>query len=206
MRRGCESTCSITVTTTPPPVCTIIGSTSFCEGEPSKLCGPEDAYSYLWSTGETTECIDVTVAGTYTLTVTNEEGCESTCSITVTTTPPPVCTIIGSTSFCLGEPSKLCGPEDAYSYLWSTGETTECIDVTVAGTYTLTVTNEEGCRSTCSITVTITPPPVCTVIGSTSFCPASRASSAGRRTPTATCGARARPPRCIDVTVAGPTP
>ncbi|MBK8499153.1 MAG: T9SS type A sorting domain-containing protein [Flavobacteriales bacterium] len=160
---GCTSTCTITVTTTPPPVCTITGNTSFCVGSLNKLCGPEFATSYLWSTGATTECIYVSAAGTYTLTLTNAEGCTSTCTITVTTTPPPVCTILAMTPFCEGTLNKLCGPQYATSYLWSTGETTECIDVSAAGTYTLTVTNAEGCTSTCTITVTTTPPPVCLI-------------------------------------------
>ncbi|MBK9177195.1 MAG: hypothetical protein IPM46_12855 [Flavobacteriales bacterium] len=77
-----------------------------CLGEPSKLCGPEDAYSYLWSTGETTECIDVTRPATYSLPVTNDERCESICRITVTTTPPPVCTIIGARA-CLASRATL---------------------------------------------------------------------------------------------------
>ncbi|MBK9177193.1 MAG: hypothetical protein IPM46_12845 [Flavobacteriales bacterium] len=133
---GCTSTCEQPVTVTPAPVCTITGGTLFCEGGSTELCVPAGAVSYLWSNGGTLNCTTVTTPGVYSVVVTYDGGCESTCSITVTTTPPPVCTIIGSTSFCEGEPSKLCGPEDAYSYLWSTGETTECIDVTVAGTYT----------------------------------------------------------------------
>ncbi|MBK8499150.1 MAG: hypothetical protein IPL52_10100 [Flavobacteriales bacterium] len=39
-----------------------LGDDTFCEGTLNKLCGPEYATSYLWSTGETTECIDVSAA------------------------------------------------------------------------------------------------------------------------------------------------
>jgi hypothetical protein len=151
------------VSTTPPPVCTITGESTFCEGGQTKLCGPQGATSYLWSNGWSSECIYVTEAGTYTLTVTNSEGCESTCSFTVSTTPPPVCTITGESTFCEGGQTKLCGPQGATSYLWSNGWSSECIYVTEAGTYTLTVTNAEGCESTCSFTVSTTPPPVCTI-------------------------------------------
>ncbi|MBK8499151.1 MAG: hypothetical protein IPL52_10105 [Flavobacteriales bacterium] len=167
---GCTSTCTITVTTTPPPVCTILGDDTFCEAPSASSAVPSTPPATSGAQGETTECIDVSTAGTYTLTVTNAEGCTSTCTITVTTTPPPVCTILGDDTFCEGTLNKLCGPQYATSYLWSTGETTECIDVSAAGTYTLTVTNAEGCTSTCTITVSTTPPPVCTILGDDTFC------------------------------------
>ncbi|MEO8066718.1 MAG: T9SS type A sorting domain-containing protein, partial [Flavobacteriales bacterium] len=46
-----------------------------------------------------------------------------------------------------------------YTYWWSTDETTACIDVTVAGTYTVTITDANGCSSTCFLTVVISPAP-----------------------------------------------
>ncbi|MBK9177196.1 MAG: T9SS type A sorting domain-containing protein [Flavobacteriales bacterium] len=199
---GCESTCSITVTTTPPPVCTIIGSTSFCLGEPSKLCGPEDAYSYLWSTGETTECIDVTVAGTYTLTVTNEEGCESTCSITVTTTPPPVCTI-GVALSCVENATMLCAPNGDYTYLWSTGETSACINITTGGAYSVTVTNANGCSSMCSIPVTVASGPECIITGNTTFCEGELNKLCGPEDAASYLWSTGETTECIDVTQAG---
>jgi len=200
---GCESTCSITVTTTPKPVCEIIGNTTFCEGTLNKLCGTPGAASYLWSTGETTECIDVSVAGTYTLTVSNGPGCESTCTITVTTTPPPACTIIGNNTFCEGTLNKLCGTPGAASYLWSTGETSECIDVSVAGTYTLTVSNGPGCESTCSITVTTTPKPVCTITGNDTFCEGSLNKLCGTPGAASYLWSTGETTECIDVTSPG---
>ena len=45
--------------------------------------------------------------GTYTVTVTADFGCTSSCSITVTAFPPPTCSITGS-DFCLGGSSQLC--------------------------------------------------------------------------------------------------
>jgi trimeric autotransporter adhesin len=200
---GCESTCSYTVTTTPPPVCKILGNDTFCEGTLNKLCGTPGASSYLWSTGETTECIDVSVGGTYTLTVSNGPGCESTCSYTVTTTPPPVCKIIGNDTFCEGTLNKLCGTPGASSYLWSTGETTECIDVSVGGTYTLTVSNGPGCESTCSYTVTTTPPPVCKILGNDTFCEGTLNKLCGTPGASSYLWSTGETTECIDVSVGG---
>nr|MBP6391610.1 T9SS type A sorting domain-containing protein [Flavobacteriales bacterium] len=154
---GCESTCSITVTVTPPPVCTI-GIDLVCEPGTTRLCAPAGAYSYLWNTGATTACIEVTTGGTYSVEVTNAAGCSSMCNITVTASPVPECVILGNTIFCEGEPNKLCGTPGAVGYLWSTGETTECIYVNASGTYSVTVTSVDGCSSECILTVTMVQP------------------------------------------------
>jgi len=151
---GCSSTCSITIETTPLPVCTI-GVALSCVENATQLCAPTGAASYLWSTGETTMCITITSGGTYSVTVTNADGCSSTCSIPVTVADQPECIILGNTTLCEGETNKLCGTPGAVSYLWSTGETTECIDVTSPGTYSLTVSNGNGCISDCVVSVTV---------------------------------------------------
>ncbi|CAN5703761.1 hypothetical protein BH10BAC2_BH10BAC2_42740 [soil metagenome] len=159
---GCGSaSASITVTVNPLPDCSISGNTSFCEGGSTQLCAPAGNASYLWSTGATESCITVTEAGTYSVTVTNANGCSSTCSKTVSVNPLPDCTISGNTSFCAGGSTQLCAPAGNASYLWSTGATESCITVTEAGTYTVTVTNANGCSSTCSKTVTVNALPAC---------------------------------------------
>ncbi|WP_212003314.1 ice-binding family protein [Chitinophaga sp. HK235] len=167
---GCVSTCSKTVTTSTTPVCTITGSDTICQGQSTQLCVPAGATSYLWNTGATTNCITVSTPGTYTVTVTNAGGCVSTCSKTVTTSTTPVCTITGSGTICEGQSTQLCVPAGATSYLWSTGATTNCITVSTPGTYTVTVTNAGGCVSTCSKTVTVSAPIVCSIYGDTSIC------------------------------------
>ncbi|WP_372947736.1 cohesin domain-containing protein [Mariniphaga sp.] len=59
------------------PVISADGPTSFCEGGSVVLTSGE-AVSYEWSTGETTQSITVSAAGTYYVTVTNAEGCSAT--------------------------------------------------------------------------------------------------------------------------------
>ncbi|MCK6483936.1 MAG: HYR domain-containing protein [Phycisphaerae bacterium] len=122
-------------------------------------------WMYLWSTSETTQTIDVTVSGTYTCTVTDANGCEGTCSIDVTVNPNPTCSITASPSdtVCDGETVTLDAGAGFASYLWSTSETTQTIDVTVGGTYSCTVTDNNGCEGTCSIDVTVLPLPDVTI-------------------------------------------
>src|SRR5690606_28120882 len=144
----------------PLPGCTITGDNSICQGQSTELCAPAGASGYSWSTGATTRCITVSTAGTYSVTVT-DEGCTNICSRTVTVSPLPACTISGDASLCEGQSTQLCVPAGASSYLWSTGATTNCIMVSSAGTYSVTVTNTNGCTTTCSKSVTVNPLPAC---------------------------------------------
>ncbi len=167
---GCTSSCSQTITVSPPPICTITGNLTICSGGSTVLCTTAGLASYLWSTGETINCITVNAAGTYIVTVTDINGCTSSCSQTITVSPPPICTITGNLTICSGESTVLCTTAGLAGYLWSTGETINCITVNAAGTYTVTVTDANGCSSSCSQTVTVIPPPICTITGNLSIC------------------------------------
>jgi subtilisin-like proprotein convertase family protein len=99
--------------------------------------------SILWSTGETTSTINVSSAGTYTVTLTNG-SCTST-PATVVAAPvaipsTPIITV-----------NDKCGTSDLMtsatgSLMWSTSETTSMITVTTPGTYYVSQT-VNGCTS-----------------------------------------------------------
>ena len=141
-------------------MCTINGRYRFCEGGSTDLCVPSGAASYSWNTGASTNCIIVDQPGLYSVTITDVNGCSSTCSQMVTENPEPMCTITGDDIECEGQSTELCGLEGNYTYLWSTGEITRCIEVFMEGTYTLTVTDDNGCSSSCSHEVIVNPDPI----------------------------------------------
>jgi hypothetical protein len=114
--------------------------------------GPATAYN--WSTGETGAIKVVNASGTYILTVTNSAGCKGIDTIVVTYVTPVQVDLGANTS---GVGSKTLDAGTFVSYNWSTGATTQTIKVTSSGTYSVTVTDENGCESTDEITVTITP-------------------------------------------------
>src|SRR5206468_321964 len=113
-----------------------------------------------------------TVTTIYTVTVTDANGCTSSCSTTVTVNPAPTCSITPSNpSICVGGSSTLTA-SGGTSFLWSNAATTASITVnptstkvkpTITTTYTVTVTNANGCTSSCSTTVTINPAPTCNI-------------------------------------------
>jgi hypothetical protein len=115
-------------------------------------------YTYSWSNGATTQAINVTTGGTYSVTVTNASGCSTTSAATTVTVnakpATPVITPSGSTAICPGSSVTLTAPA-GYTYLWSNGATTQAINVTSAGNYSVTVTNAGGC-STASAATAVT--------------------------------------------------
>jgi hypothetical protein len=144
-----------------------------CPGATTTLTS-SSATGNLWSTGATTQSIVVLAAGTYSVTVTNANGCSSTSAAFIVSVAalPPTPVISGVSSFCAGGSTTLTS-SSATGNLWSTGATTQSITVSAAGAYTLTVTNAAGCSATTiPFNVSINPAPATPVItGPSVFCP-----------------------------------
>lgn len=171
---GTSADLTVTVDELPEPTITADGPTTFCDGDNVVLTA-STAVSYLWSTGATTQSITVTTSGSFTVTATDANGCEGTSDPVVTTVndnPTPTIVPNGPTIFCDGD-SVVLRTEPAASYLWSTGETTDEITVFTSGTFTVTVTDANGCEGTSApmtVTVNNNPVPVISASGPTEFC------------------------------------
>jgi gliding motility-associated-like protein len=150
---GCSGTASIAVSENDALAPTISGELSFCPGTSTTLHVGEFA-TYLWSTGATTAQIDVSQAGLYSVTVSDVNGCEGVAEVIVEEAAPLSAQIQGSTTFCPGSNTILDGGAGFVTYRWSTGSPEQLIEVTQAGTYNLTVTDEAGCSGTASAEVT----------------------------------------------------
>jgi CshA-type fibril repeat protein len=129
--------------------------------------------TYSWSDGTeevgTESTLLVTAPGTYTVTVTAENGCFATASATITqdetlpvalvtpTTGELTCTV---TSILLDASGSTYAGTGDLTYSWSDGTeevgTESTLTVTAPGTYTVTVTAENGCFATASATIIYT--------------------------------------------------
>jgi len=115
-------------------------------------------FSYVWSNGFTNQDPSGLAAGTYSVTVTDADGCSATLSdITVSSAPTLVVTVTPYDRSCLAADgsayAEITGGTGPYSYLWSTGATTSYITGLDAGTYSVTVTDANGCTDDGSGTV-----------------------------------------------------
>lgn len=154
------SACSIT------PLITSGGPTTFCYG--GNVVLSTDVYvNWLWSTGDTTQSITVTTSGTYTVYVTDINGCTGTSAATIVVVNPlpiPVITVGGGTFFCQGDSVSLTA-DTVSSYIWSTGSTSQSIWVNSTGNYSVTVTDSNGCSASISEIMTMDSLPVVSFTG-----------------------------------------
>jgi len=114
--------------------------------------------SYLWSTGETTQTISIKSANTYSVTVTDQDGCVSD-DQTVADFSIPV-DLDDTTPLCGSTQATIDAGISGASYAWSTGETSQSITVTTAGPISVTVTDADGCISNDQVMVEDIPFPV----------------------------------------------
>jgi hypothetical protein len=158
---GCMNSCSRTLTVNENPACNISGTNEICEKDAAgntnttTFTGPAGAVSYSWTgpngfTKSTQSTGPISAAGTYFLTVTDANGCSTTCSRTLTVNPNPSvsitpvsCDLDGSITLS----AVPTGGTGGYSYVWSTGATSQNITVNSPGPRTVTVTDSKGCVS-----------------------------------------------------------
>ncbi|MFN5323300.1 MAG: SBBP repeat-containing protein [Bacteroidota bacterium] len=152
---GCTGSKSQVVLVNPSPSPSISGVFSACQGAAATLSANAGFSSYSWSNGANTQTINPTVSGNYTVTVTNANGCSGSVSQSVSIIPSPTPNIAGNFSVCQGAAATLTASSGFVSYSWSTGANTQTINPTVAGIYTVTVTNANGCTGTASQQVNI---------------------------------------------------
>jgi len=149
---GCENSASTVAFFTPNPTPVITGDFAFCPGSSSQLSVNPSFSAYNWSTGASTQSIDVAVGGSYSVSVTDANGCSASTMVEIIALAAPAPVIGGSLSFCSGNTTTLDVGAGFASYLWSTGETTPSIIVDTIDTYSVTVTDQNGCAGSASAT------------------------------------------------------
>lgn len=156
---GCTNTSTINITVNSlPSVTASIANSTQCAGKSNTLTG-SGATSYTWNTGATTAVtvVSPTTTTTYTVTGVSAAGCTNVAVATVTVNPLPVVTITANpTSICSGGTSTLTaftGGAAGATWLWSTSATTSVITSNIAGAFSATITDVNGCVSSGSFTL-----------------------------------------------------
>ncbi|MBL7891971.1 MAG: hypothetical protein JNL63_05035, partial [Bacteroidia bacterium] len=122
------------------------------------VTGGTSPHNYVWSTGTSTQIQSNLIQGTYTVTATDANGCTSPATITITE-PPPVNTPTFTTTDAScsvnngSATASATGGTGPLKYSWSTGSTSATAGSLYAGSYTVTVTDANGCTNTGIATV-----------------------------------------------------
>ena len=131
--------------------------TAICQGQSIILDAGNPGANFNWSTLENTQTIAVDSAATYSVTLTNANGCSATDDIIISINPLPVVNMGNDTAICQGQSIILDVGNPGANFNWSTLENTQTIAVDSAATYSVTLTNANGCSATDDIIISINP-------------------------------------------------
>lgn len=156
-RNGCSLTDSTKIGQEPPITITLVTENALCyntstgEIRVTNVNNGHPPYSYIWSDGQTTEIATDLAAGSYSVTVTDDHGCNASARMRIQ--QPSELTMESSVTnaSCVG----MCdgrivvaanGGTPGYSYRWNTGYNETEITELCYGNYALTVTDANGCK------------------------------------------------------------
>jgi len=164
---GCTGFQTIVITQPAALTSTIVSANINCNGASNGTAavtatGGTGAYTYSWNPGgATSSTVTGLSSGTYTLTITDANGCTGTKTTTITQPAALTSTVAPTNVSCNGANNGSAaatagGGTGAYTYSWSNSQTGSSATNLGAGTYTVTVTDNNGC--TISKTVNVTEP------------------------------------------------
>ncbi len=167
---GCTTTAAAVVSQPPPVVVSASGTSVSCSNSTDGTAtvtvnGGVLPYTYVWSGGGGNS---PTASGlspnTYTVLVTDFNGCIGTASVVITAPTAISATATGQTLGCFGDTNgtinlTVNGGTPPYVYNWSNGSNAEDPTGLSSGTYTVVITDANGCTMQTSASV-IDPPPI----------------------------------------------
>ncbi|MEM6262017.1 MAG: T9SS type A sorting domain-containing protein, partial [Bacteroidota bacterium] len=165
---GCIGEDTVTVTVDPLPTVTSTATDLECNGDMSgaidlDVAGGAPMYMYMWSNGEMTEDISGLMAGSYNVTVTDANGCSESDTVTITE-PTAIMTMVTPYRATFGQTNGAAkatpsGGTPPYTYMWDDPSmaTTDSISGLAPGTYTVVVTDGNGCTDTMDVVIEETP-------------------------------------------------
>lgn len=162
---NCSATATATITQPSAPVTLNVQPTNppcgqFTGGSINlTVSGGTGPYTYSWASSAGNFCFSVQdltnlPAGTYSVTVTDANGCTNATTATIVMNASPNVSIFGDVSICQGETTSLVASGNAVTYQWGTGIFSPVLSNVGAGIYSVTATAMNGCTATASVTVT----------------------------------------------------
>lgn len=183
---ACLSVAFVTISQPKPITINVSSTPSICGSingtATATAAGGQLPYTYLWNTGSKNQTIMLLPPATYTVTVSDANGCKnfSTVSVGISnnnafgiTGTPPTCNKGSNGSAGV----TISGGTTPFSYTWSNGSSgTSTITGLTAGTYSVTVSSANGCTSVKSVYLTEPPPIIVSATPSSTGCGTSNGS------------------------------
>jgi hypothetical protein len=159
---GCMNGDTIMETINPIPSVNIGSDITQCaDASPILLDAQNAGSTYLWSDASTNQTITVSSTGIYSVVVTDVNGCMNADTMMATVNPVPVVDLGNNIIQCADAAAITLDAQNAgASFLWNDGSTTETITVSTSGTYSVTVTDANGCMNYSAMDLTVNPLPV----------------------------------------------
>ncbi|MCS6934176.1 MAG: GEVED domain-containing protein [Chitinophagales bacterium] len=161
---GCTSTVSATITQ-PDQLMVMLDTIIHvkCNGQNNGSIevdgmGGVGSYEYAWNNGVADDEIENLAAGTYIVTITDENNCSASFAFTVNQPSPLQVTVTGGNITCAGNnngtaTANVSGGTASYTFNWSTGASTPSINGLSAGSYSVTVLDANLCSATAGVTI-----------------------------------------------------
>ncbi len=164
---GCTANASATVTQPAAIATTFVNGNVSCAGGTNgavttTVTGGVAPYTYSWSNGATTKDLSGLSAGSYTITVTDANNCTKVSSVTVTQPQVLTSSAVASDVTCFGGSNgalnlTVSNGTPPYTYSWSNGMTTEDISNLSANTYSVSISDANGCSTSGAYVVSQSP-------------------------------------------------
>lgn len=167
---GCATSDEVDVLFNPLPVIELPDEVVLCDSETAVLDAGSDGVLYTWSTGASSQIIAVTQEGEYSVEVISGVGCSNTATTEVFVSSFPVVELGPDTALCEGQWYLLDAGLDGWQYSWSSGQSSQTIQVNETGFYSVEVSNGY-CVTEAAVSVLFLPVPEAPEFGVDRYCP-----------------------------------
>ncbi|WNJ18937.1 PKD domain-containing protein [Pontibacter sp. G13] len=149
---GCSSVDTVVISLASAPVVDLGPDDIICNGNPVTLNAGNPGATFLWNDGSFNQTLTTDLPGQYIVAVTNASNCVTNDTIMLTESGLYV-NLGADIDVCEGTTVTLNAGNNGTNYMWNTNDTTNTIDVSLAGTYWVDVFDAQGCVISDSIQV-----------------------------------------------------
>ena len=167
---GCSDTTYSKLYVSDYPTKSLPIDTTVCLGDHFLLDARNDGSDYLWNIGQTTQSIEVTNSGEYSVEIVNWGKCITKDTTSIVFDSVPIVDLGDDVQICQGNSVSLDAHNSGLDFLWNTGDTNQKMEVFSSGIFGVEAINSNGCIGSDSVFVNINPLPIVRLGNDTVLC------------------------------------